>query len=234
MISLFWKKFFSIKTYFYFLVTAFRGAFLLLRWLKGWYFFCCLILFFKVGIWPFRFWVVEVCEGLDFLRGFIFLFLLKLLPFFGIFKYFKRFIFIFVFVRFLNLFGATLNLYLEKCFSLYKIFLWMSIRSVSYWLLIGVYSFYFFLVCYFIYSMFMFFVLYYQKKKIIEFKLWAVRFLLFLGGPPLFYLFFKVFFLYFIAWKFFYMGCLRIIFLFQRIVFIRVLMFSGFRLGKRN
>lgn len=234
MVALFWKKFFSIKTFFYFLVTAFSGAFLFFRWINSWYFLSCLIMFFKIGVWPFRYWVIEVCHNLDFIRGFIFLFLLKFLPFYGIFNYFTNFFFFFIFVALIKLLGSTFKLFTEEYFSVYNIFLWMSIRSVSYWILIGIYSFFFFLTCYVLYSAFMFFLLYKQNQKIVKFHLWMVRFLLFLGGPPLLYLFFKIFFFYTLAKKFFFMGCLTFIFFFQSVVLIRVLIFSNFRTQKTN
>lgn len=234
MVVLFWKKFYSSQTFTYFLITAFRGAFLFFSWIKSWYFLSCLVLFVKIGIWPFRYWVINVCQKLSFLRGFIFLFLLKFLPFFGIFKYFTNFSFFLVFTSLINLVGATYKLFTEMYFSIYKIFLWMSIRSVSYWVLIGLYSFYFFLVCYSLYSVFMFLILYKQRKNIVKFHLWMLRFLLFLGGPPLLYLFFKIFFFCSLPKKFFFMGCLTFIFFFQSMILIRVLIFSRFRTQKIN
>lgn len=234
MVALFWKNFFSVQTFLYFLVTAFRGAFLFLSWVNSWYFLRCLVMFFKIGVWPFRYWVIAVCENLDFIRGFIFLFLLKFLPFYGVFNYFTRFFFFFVFVSLVKLVGSSVKLLSEQYFSVYKIFLWMSIRSVSYWILIGIYSFFFFLVCYVVYTAFMFFLLYKQNKGVVKFNLWMLRFLLFLRGPPLIYLFFKIFFLYSLSKKFFFMGSLTFIFFFQSVVMIRVLIFSNFRIQKGN
>jgi hypothetical protein len=234
MVALFWKNFYSSQTFFYFLVTAFRGAILFFRWINSWYFLSCLVMFFKMGVWPFSYWVVSVCHSLKYLSSFIFLFLLKFLPFFGIFKYFTNFFFFFVFVALINLIGSTLKLFQEKYFSIFNIFIWMSISSVSYWLLIGIYSLYFFLVCYSLYTLFMFFLLYNQNQSFIKFQLWMIRFLLFLGGPPLLYLFFKIFFLYNLAKNFFFMSCLTFIFFFQSLVLIRVLIFSSFRIQKRN
>jgi hypothetical protein len=224
---MFWNRFFSENTFFYFMVTAFRGAFLFLSWINSWYFLRCCIIFFKIGIWPFRFWIISVAQRLDFLRGYCFLFLVKFLPFYGLFKFFSSYFYFFIFVSIINLIGSSLKLYKEYYYSLYNVFLWMSIRSVSYWLLIGIYSFFLFLVCYLIYSIYMLFVLYFQNKSFVNFDLWMLVLLLFLGGPPLIYLFFKMFFFYSLPKNFFLMRLLTFIFFFQRVVMIRALMFSG-------
>ena len=229
VIPLFWSRCFTKNTFFYFLVTAFSGAFLFLSWIKCWYFLRCFIIFFKVGVWPFSFWVIEIAQNLDFLSGYIFLFLVKFLPFYGLFNFFSTYFYCFISVALLNLLGSSLKLYTEKYYDLYNIFLWMSVRSVSYWLLIGIYSFYLFLICYILYRSYMFFILFYQNKYMINFDLWITVLLLFLGGPPLIYLFFKIFFFYSLPKKFFIMRLLRFVFFFQRVVMIRALMFSAIR-----
>ena len=229
LIPMFWHRFFCDNTFYYFMVTAFSGAFLFLRWIKSWYFLRCCVVFFKVGIWPFRFWVISVAQKLDYLRGYFFLFLVKLLPFYGLFNFFVRYFYFFLLIAFVNLVGSSMKLFNRYYYRLYEIFLWMSIGSVSYWLLIGVYSFYLFLSCYLMYRVYMFFLLNYQGGGIVNFDLWIVTLLFFLGGPPLIYLFFKMLFFYFLPNNFFFMSLLVFIFFFQSVVMIRAIMFSGVR-----
>ena len=227
VVPLFWTHFYSTQTFFYFLVTSFSGALLFFSWVNSLYFLRCLVMFFKIGLWPFSYWVINICQKLSFLRSYIFLFLLKFLPFYGIFKYFTNFFFIIIFFSFVKLLGATLKLMKERYYSVFNIFIWMSVSSISYWLLIGIYSFFFFLFCYMLYSFIMFFFLYYQNNNVVKYNLWIFSLLLFLGGPPLIYLFFKIFFFYNLAKRFFFIRALSLIFIIQRIVLIRALRFVG-------
>lgn len=233
MVALFWSEFFKEKTFLYFLVTAFRGAFLLLSWINSWYFISFLILMVKMGVWPFSFWVLKVCKSLKFKRIFIFLFLLKILPFYGIFKFFCEYEGFLIFISIVKLIGSTINLFFEKEYKILNVFFWVAIRSTSYWFIIGISSFWFFLIFYRLYRFLMFCLLNFQKKFLKNFNLWMISFLIFLGGPPLFYLFLKFFFFYFLPWNFLYIICLTFIFFFQRIVFIRIFMLSGFNV-RRN
>lgn len=229
MIVIFWKNYNSYSnTFSYFLVTAISGGILLYSWINSWFIFCYLVLFFKIGIWPFSYWVVNICRSWKYLSCYIFLFLSKFLPFVGIFKYFNSFSNVFIFIALVKLLGCTFKLFQQKNFSLFKVFVWMTISSTSYWLLIGIINLNLLLYWYILYSLFMILIITYQSHSVVMYKLWMITFLFFLRGPPLLYFFFKISFLYNLPKKYYFMRFISLVFFFQSLVLIRVLIFSSF------